>query len=189
MQRFPLLGRRLLALFVDYLILSSVNFLLQPLLLISYIIAASPMADGGLRNSMLLSLLLGGQLLPVLVYFWLFHASHWHATPGKLLVGIELREAGPQPLGIGAMAMRSLYALTLLSAGSGYLWALVDRRGRALHDWLGASVIVRRGTDPMFAIPAASLEPSTAILYVIASYLMYAIAMIPCALVFNAILR
>ncbi|MEO5830743.1 MAG: RDD family protein [Rhodanobacter sp.] len=128
--------------------------------------------------------------MPVLAYFWLFHASHGHATPGKLLVGIELREAGLQPLGIGAMAMRSLYALlTLLSVGSRYVWALFDRRGRALHDWLGASVVVGRDTDPMFAIPTASLEPSTAILYVIASYLMQAIAMIPCALVFNAILR
>ena len=190
MPRFTLFCRRLLALFVDCIILTSMNAVLQPLLMIGYLIAASPDPGAGVRNGVLVSLLLGGQLVPALVYFWLFHACRWHATPGKLLMGIELREAGARPLTTGAIAKRSAYALlTLLSAGLGYLWALFDRRGRALHDHLGASVVVCRGVDATFAVPAAALAPSAAILLVLASYLLYAVAVIPCALLISLVLR
>ncbi|WEN14011.1 RDD family protein [Rhodanobacter sp. AS-Z3] len=185
MSPFAWFFRRLLALFVDYLILSSVNLLLQPLLLISYLIAASSGPDSGLHNGAVVSLLLVGQLVPVMVYFWLLHASDWHATPGKLLLGIEVRAAGARSASLGLMGLRSLYALlTLLSCGLGYLWMLCDR-GRALHDRLGSSVVVRRGTDPSGEVVAVSMQASVAILYVVASYLIYALAVIPCALVFS----
>lgn len=190
MQRFTLLCKRLLALFVDCIVLTTMNAVLQPLLMIGYLIAASPGPGGDVRNGALVSLLLGGQLVPAFVYFWLFHACRWHATPGKLLMGIELREAGSRPLTTRAIAERSLYALlTLLSAGLGYVWALFDRRGLALHDHLGASVVVRRGVDTTSAVPAASLAPSAAILIVLASYVLYAVAVIPCALVIGLVLR
>ncbi|HEV2679223.1 MAG TPA: RDD family protein [Rhodanobacter sp.] len=190
MQRFTLFCKRLLALFVDYIVLTTVNAVLQPLLMIGYLIAASPGPGGGVRNGALVSLLLGGQLVPAFVYFWLFHACCWHATPGKLLMGIELREAGSRPLTTRAIAKRSLYALlTLLSAGLGYVWVLFDRRGLALHDHLGASVVVRRDADTTFAVPAASLAPSATILIVLASYVLYAVAVIPCALVISQVLR
>ena len=190
MQRFTLLCKRLLALFVDCIVLTTMNAVLQPLLMIGYLIAASPGPGGDVRNGALVSLLLGGQLVPAFVYFWLFHACRWHATPGKLLMGIELREAGSRPLTTRAIAERSLYALlTLLSAGLGYVWALFDRRGLALHDHLGASVVVRRGVDTTFAVPAASLAPSATILIVLASYVLYAVAVIPCALVIGLVLR
>jgi len=190
MQRFALFCRRLLALFVDYLVLTTMNAVLQPLLMIGYLIAASPGPGGDVRNGALVSLLLGGQLVPAFVYFWLFHACRWHATPGKLLMGIELHEAGSPPLTTNAIAKRSLYALlTLFSAGLGYVWALFDRRGLALHDHLGVSVVVRRGVDTTFAVPAASLAPSMAILIVLATYVLYAVVVIPCALVISLVLR
>lgn len=190
MQRLFLFCKRLLALFVDWIVLTTMNAVLQPLLMIGYLIAASPGPGGEVRNGVLVSLLLGGQLVPALVYFWLFHACRWHATPGKLLMGIELRETGWRPLTTGAIAKRSLYALlTLLSAGLGYVWMLFDRRGLALHDHLGASVVVRRGVDSTFAVPAGSLAPSAAILLVLASYVLYAVAVIPCALVASLELR
>jgi uncharacterized RDD family membrane protein YckC len=190
MQRFTLFCKRLLALFVDCIVLTTMNAVMQPLLMIGYLIAASPGPGGDVRNGVLVSLLLGGQLVPAFVYFWLFHACRWHATPGKLLMGIELREASLRPLTSRAIAKRSLYALlTLLSAGLGYVWALFDRRGLALHDQLGASVIVRRHADTTFAVPVASLAPSAAILIVLASYVLYAVAVIPCALVISLVLR
>jgi len=190
MQRFTLLCKRLLALFVDCIVLTTMNAVLQPLLMIGYLIAASPGPGGDVRNGVLVSLLLGGQLAPAFVYFWLFHACRWHATPGKLLMGIELREAGSRPLTTRAIAKRSVYTLlTLLSAGLGYVWVLFDRRGLALHDHLEASVVVRRGVDAAFAVPAASLAPSAAVLIVLASYVLYAVAVIPCSLVISQVLR
>lgn len=189
MQRLTLFCRRLLALCLDCVVMMTMNALLQPLLMIGYLIAASPDISGVSHNGVLVWLLLGGQLAPAFVYFWLFHASGWHATPGKRLMGIEVRAADSRPLTISAMAKRSAYALlTLLSVGLGYAWAAFDRRGLALHDRLGASKVVTREASATCVVPAASLAPSAAALLVLASYLLYGVAVIPCALIIDRVL-
>lgn len=64
---------------------------------------------------------------------------------GKLVMGLEVvtRRTGrrPGPVRSIVRALLSLVSLALMAVG--YLWLIVDRRSRALHDWLSGTVVVR----------------------------------------------
>ena len=84
-------------------------------------------------------------LLPFL-YFVVFTGGRFSATPGMRLVGIELRDiSGMRPDWLQAGVRAFLYFVTWgMTGGLLFLWVVFNARGRALHDVLTSSVVVRR---------------------------------------------
>ena len=83
------------------------------------------------------------QLLPAVVFIvgW----ARWGGTPGKLLLELRVVDArsGGRPGWIQA-AIRCLgYVVSALPLGLGFVWAAIDRDGRALHDKLAGTRVVR----------------------------------------------
>jgi uncharacterized RDD family membrane protein YckC len=80
------------------------------------------------------------------VYFVLFTGTGSGATPGMRFMGLELRDIGGGPPVMLQAGIRALlYFITwFLFAGLLFVWILFDARGRAVHDILTSSVVVRR---------------------------------------------
>jgi uncharacterized RDD family membrane protein YckC len=66
-------------------------------------------------------------------------------TLGKWIAGLRIERKDGEPLSIGRALLRHLvgYPLTLLTFGLGFLLAAFNPQGRALHDWLAGTVVVR----------------------------------------------
>ena len=66
-------------------------------------------------------------------------------TLGKWLAGLRIERKDGEPLSFGRALVRHLvgYPLTLLTLGAGFLLAAFHPQGRALHDLLAGTVVVR----------------------------------------------
>jgi uncharacterized RDD family membrane protein YckC len=66
-------------------------------------------------------------------------------TIGKWVAGLRIERRDGEPLSIGRALLRHLagYPLTLLTLGVGFLLAAFSAEGRALHDFLAGTVVVR----------------------------------------------
>lgn len=133
------LGRRALALAVDQALLTAVLglFYLGAL----FALRLNEIAAAGLQASVLPF----GLLAVVLSfsYFSYFHGSTG-CTPGKALVGIEVRTGAGGALGLGRAMLRWLgAALGLTCAGVGVLWAFFEPRRRGWADHLSGTVVAR----------------------------------------------
>jgi uncharacterized RDD family membrane protein YckC len=66
-------------------------------------------------------------------------------TLGKWIAGLRIERRDGEPLSVGRALLRHLvgYPLTILTLGLGFLLAAFDPQGRALHDWLAGTVVVR----------------------------------------------
>jgi uncharacterized RDD family membrane protein YckC len=66
-------------------------------------------------------------------------------TLGKWIAGLRIERKDGEPLSVGRALLRHLvgYPLTILTLGLGFLFAAFDPQGRALHDWLAGTVVVR----------------------------------------------
>ena len=66
------------------------------------------------------------------------------ATPGKFLLGLKVVDAksGGPPAWRQAALRAAGYVLSALPLYAGFLWALADREGRALHDRLARTRVV-----------------------------------------------
>ena len=74
---------------------------------------------------------------------------------GKWTTGLRLEAIGGGPPGIGRALLRHFigYPLSLLTFGLGFLIAIVNPTGRALHDLLFGTVVVRKGvTAPVRSV-------------------------------------
>lgn len=80
-------------------------------------------------------------LLPavLMLYNWLFWALAGR-TPGMALLGLRVVAVGGGPASWLSALVRAV-VLAWLPVGA--LWALVDRRGQALHDKLARTIVVR----------------------------------------------
>jgi uncharacterized RDD family membrane protein YckC len=87
--------------------------------------------------------------LPRWMYMTLFHGSRWHATPGKMILGLRVVDSSGQPIGYKTSALRSLVRglLFIFSFGlSGLVNVfLIDRslKKKAIHDRIVGSEVVR----------------------------------------------
>ncbi len=80
-------------------------------------------------------------------------------TLGKWVAGLRIERRDGGPLSFGRALLRHLagYPLTLLTLGTGFLLAAFNSEGRALHDLLAGTVVVRsRGAS---AARAAAVSP------------------------------
>ena len=66
-------------------------------------------------------------------------------TVGKWATGLRVETASGEPLGFGRALLRHTagYLLSLLTLGVGFLVAAFSRDGRALHDLVAGTVVVR----------------------------------------------
>lgn len=107
--------------------------------------------------------------------WWLVYFAYPWAVSGRTLgmafVGIRVVATDGSELSAGKSLLRAVtLALGFLTLGLGFLWALVDRRRRALHDMLAGSAVVydwdARAARLRFlardAKPSLTQAPSTA---------------------------
>ena len=149
------LGRRSLALLVDQaLLLAALGaFFLGALmaLRLNGFDAGVLLAAAGLEASVLPFALLAAVLS--LAYYGFFHGSTGR-TPGKALVGIEVRAGDGGALTWGRVALRWLgAALGLACAGVGFGWAFFEPRRRGWADLLSGTVIARARRQPAVEAP------------------------------------
>jgi uncharacterized RDD family membrane protein YckC len=72
------------------------------------------------------------------------------ATIGKWATGLRIERLSGEPLGFGHATLRHTlgYLISLLTLGLGFLLAVFDAEGRALHDRIAGTVVVReRGSS------------------------------------------
>jgi uncharacterized RDD family membrane protein YckC len=70
---------------------------------------------------------------------------------GKWTTGLRIERKGGGPPGIIRAVVRHFigYPISLIPFGVGFLIAAVSPTGRALHDYLAGTVVVRRGGEPI----------------------------------------
>ncbi len=70
-------------------------------------------------------------------------------TLGKWATGLRIERRDGEPLGFGRSLLRHTvgYLLSCLTLGLGFLLAIFDAEGRALHDRLAGSIAVRERAD------------------------------------------
>ncbi|MHB8834522.1 MAG: RDD family protein [Candidatus Methylomirabilia bacterium] len=149
------LGRRALALLVDQLLLAAV-------LGIFFLGALTALQNNGLTTGLLLTAdglqasALPFALLAALLslgYSGFFHGSTGR-TPGKALVGIEVRTGNGGAMTWDRAILRWLgAALGLGCAGAGIFWALFEPRRRSWADLISGTVVARpqRESAPGFS--------------------------------------
>ena len=66
-------------------------------------------------------------------------------TLGKWITGLRIERRNGEPVSFVRALVRHLagYTLTVLTLGLGFLITVFDPQGRALHDWLAGTVVVR----------------------------------------------
>jgi uncharacterized RDD family membrane protein YckC len=76
-------------------------------------------------------------------------------TVGKWATGLRIERASGEPLGFGHATLRHTlgYLVSLLTLGVGFLLAAFDAEGRALHDRIAGTVVVRELTGSGGARP------------------------------------
>ena len=67
-------------------------------------------------------------------------------TPGKMVLGITVVNAGGNVPGIGRAIMREIVGKVISTVALllGYFWIGLDRRKRAWHDYIGGTYVVRK---------------------------------------------
>jgi uncharacterized RDD family membrane protein YckC len=85
----------------------------------------------------------GGWLIVVVAYFVAFWSTTGQ-TPGMNLVGVRVRTAaGGAPGALRSLVRCAGLVVSILTLGLGFVPALVDRRRRALPDFLAGTVVVQ----------------------------------------------
>ena len=84
-------------------------------------------------------------------------------TVGKWTTGLRIERTDGRLPGISRAVLRHLvgYPLSLLPFGLGFLIVAVSPTGRALHDLIAGTIVVRRSVGPMVA-PARAPRPQGA---------------------------
>jgi uncharacterized RDD family membrane protein YckC len=84
-------------------------------------------------------------------------------TIGKWTTGLRIERTDGRLPGIGRAVLRHLvgYPLSLLPFGLGFLMVAVSPTGRALHDLIAGTVVVRRSVGPIVT-PARKPRPQGA---------------------------
>ena len=86
------------------------------------------------------------------VYYMVFEASSWQATPGKRLLGLRVSTVDGGRLGVVAAAVRQLAGvLSWLTLNLGHAWALKPPQRRALHDHIAGARVTQ--SDAAAALP------------------------------------
>ena len=80
------------------------------------------------------------------VIFIIFMWTKYSATPGKMILGLEVvdKDTG-EPLTIGKSIIRLIgYIISSIPFSLGYIWAGFDKKKQAWHDKLANSVVLQK---------------------------------------------
>ena len=144
-------GQRYLALFLDALFLE----ILGALIAFPFI----QQVDFNLRST-LFNLFTGNRIDPESIRYILVYSAivavlwSWYfvgfignngQTPGKKLVGIQVRQQDGSPVTYGIAANRFFigYSVSIMSLGLGFYWALFDPNNEAWHDKIASTRVIR----------------------------------------------
>lgn len=63
---------------------------------------------------------------------------------GKLMTGLKITSSDGTAAGLRSILLRHVvgYPLTLLTIGLGFIWSALSPGGRALHDYVGGTIVV-----------------------------------------------
>lgn len=124
------------ALLIDYILVVGV---------LAFATLLARVSGDGVRGSTFL--LTAGYIaaLAVAVLNYVLVAGLSGRTLGKWVAGLRIERRDGVPLSFGRALLRHLvgYPLTLLTFGAGFLFAAFNAEGRALHDLLAGTVVVR----------------------------------------------
>ncbi|WP_243091205.1 RDD family protein [Thermus neutrinimicus] len=127
--------RRLMASFLDGLILVALSFLLMTLAGVNPLVQTTSFTQDLLFN-----------WLPSWAYYVVFTALYG-ATPGKMALGLKVVRTDGQPVDWLTAFMREVVGKTLstLPLLLGYLWAFFHPKHQAWHDLIADTLVVRPG--------------------------------------------
>jgi uncharacterized RDD family membrane protein YckC len=143
------------ALLIDYILLA---------LILTFSIMVARLMGGGARMAGGTAERIGGFItLIVAVLNLVVLAGLTGKTVGKWTTGLRIERTDGRLPGIGRAVLRHLvgYPLSLLSFGLGFLIVAVSPTGRALHDLIAGTIVVRRSGGPLVA-PARKPRPQGA---------------------------
>ena len=133
------LAPRALAMVIDVVLMASLSALLM------WAVYGQPIAKW---NDLRPGSIVINWLLPLIacVLFW----SWQGATPGKLIVGLKVVDAstGRKPSPVQALLRWVGYIVSTVPLFAGFLWARVDAEGRAWHDRIARTRVLRSRPAP-----------------------------------------
>ena len=144
-------GRRYFALFLDALFIEVLGALIaypfiQQVHLDLRSILSSVFTGNRIDQESLAILLIYSMLVIALwsLYFVCFIGNNGQ-TPGKKLVGIQVRQRDGAPVNYRIAANRFFigYSISTLSLGLGFYWALFDADNEAWHDKIASTRVIR----------------------------------------------
>lgn len=130
--------KRVVAALVDG-VLVTLSFFVLGVTMLFLIVIAGQFGFSGLANFIL-------RAATIWLYFALFESSKLQATPGKLLMDLQVRDLTGVRIGFWQATIR--VAAKLISAipvGLGFVLPLFNDQRRALHDRMAGTVVVNRG--------------------------------------------
>lgn len=87
-------------------------------------------------------------LFLLLFYAPFLESSVYRASPGKILLGIQVNHTSGERLSLGRSFLRNLSEiLCILTFGIGYLVSIFTKRNQALHDLITSTVVVRKDSN------------------------------------------
>jgi uncharacterized RDD family membrane protein YckC len=117
------LGTRLVALFVDGIILSVITGIIF-----------NTSGDGAWLITFVMTL----------AYNWFFWTQWQGQTPGKRMVGIRIvKTDGSRITGTDALIRATGYYVNTMFLSIGWLWALFDEQKRGWHDMFAGTVVIK----------------------------------------------
>lgn len=145
-------GRRILAYWVDFLILFPIGLTIQqmfganPFAMFQYeTLEQLQKAQQSGTNTIptLISLAIG------LAYFLIMWVNYDGATPGKRLMAIKIVKSDGSKLSYPAAFLRYIgYFVSAFVFGLGYLWMIWDKKKQAWHDKIAGTVVVKTDEQP-----------------------------------------
>jgi uncharacterized RDD family membrane protein YckC len=139
---------RLIALMLDY----AVVFVI---LIAALALMATVEPSAGPEHLMDLAAWLVATFVPFL-YWPVLESSHWQATVGKRVMGLQVTDFDGQRLSFMHALLRALAKiLSSIPFGVGYLLAAFTARKQALHDIIVKTLVVRSGPSHLWKLVLA----------------------------------
>lgn len=135
-QYFASLDQRLLAVALDYLLLTVMYSIIA-------LIGVWYFTDKRVDTVVSISSLILIPLSKIFYATW-FEASYWQGTIGKSWLGIKVCDKHGRRISLTKSLVRNLAKiLSFLSLGIGYLVGFVDKRQRCLHDRIAGTLVIK----------------------------------------------
>lgn len=146
-------GKRLLAYFIDFGIISILGNLVQNMFgqnSISMMLRVESLEElqqlQAASNSSLPTLI---SIILAVAYYMIFLVNYDGATPGKRVMAIKITKESGEKLTYPVVFIRYLgMFISSISFGLGFLWILWDKKKQSWHDKIAKTIVVETGLKP-----------------------------------------